>query len=105
MRLYEVIKWPLVTEKSTRLNTDATIRGEKWAAYLVEVHPSATKIDIKKAIKEIYGMEVEGVNISYTREKFRQGRKKLTMRKKWIKKAYITLKDSSAKIDFTLWIL
>jgi large subunit ribosomal protein L23 len=43
------------------------------------------------------------VNILYTREKFKYGKKRwLILRRKTSKKAYVTLKDTQAKIDFTI---
>ena len=47
MRLYRIIKKPIVTEKTSNLEL---ING----CYVFEVDSSATKIDIKKAISFIY---------------------------------------------------
>ena len=46
MRLYKIIKKPITTEKSSTLEIDN-------ACYTMEVSKDATKIDIKKAIKEL----------------------------------------------------
>lgn len=64
--LYSVIKKFVVTNKST----DGEVRG----VYTCFIDPSATKIDVKNAFKMIYGVEVEKVNITYTREKFHNTR-------------------------------
>ena len=67
------------------------------------VSSDATKIDIKKSISVIYGVEVEKVNIVNTREKFKFWKKRgMQLRKRCEKKAYITLKDDKAKIDFSV---
>jgi len=95
MRLFDIITQPIVTEKSSQVQLRNT-------TYVVEVRSDATKIDIKKAVKDIYGVEVDSVGIAYNREKTKQGRKKRITRRDAIKKAYITLKDKTAKIDFTL---
>lgn len=94
MRLLEVIKKPIITEKSSAAEL-------KNSTYVLEVSEDATKIDIKKALKEIYWVEVSDVNILHTREKFKQGKKGMVVRKRSTKKAYATLKDASAKLDLS----
>jgi large subunit ribosomal protein L23 len=68
MKLYRLIKKPIVTEKTSNLElTNNT--------YVFTVDKRATKIDVKKAIFELYGVEVSDVNMLITREKFKNGRK------------------------------
>ncbi len=95
MRLFNIIKKPIVTEKASMLEL-------KESTYVVEVSVDATKIDIKKAILELYGVEVESVRVVNTREKFKQGRKGTVVRKRASRKAYVTLKDANQKIDFSI---
>jgi len=95
MRLYRLIKKPIVTEKTSNLElTNNT--------YVFEVDKSATKIDIKKAIFELYGVEVSDVNMLITREKFKQGKKGPQIKRRPTKKAYVKLKNSEDKIDFSI---
>ena len=71
--------------------------------YVFEVADDATKIDIKKAVLELYGVEVDSVNVLTTREKFKYGKKRwMQLRKRSQKKAYITLKNEKEKIDFSI---
>lgn len=95
MRLYRILKKPVVTEKTSNLELTNN-------CYVFEVSKDATKIDIKKSVLDLYGVEVASVNILNTREKFRQGRKWAQLRKRSAKKAYVTLKDAKAKIDFSI---
>ena len=95
MRLYKILKKPVTTEKTSPLES-------KNSCYTVLVSPSATKIDIKKSISTIYWLEVSKVNILNTREKFKNWRKWIQFRQRTSKKAYITLKDKKAKIDFSI---
>ncbi|MDP5039060.1 MAG: 50S ribosomal protein L23 [Candidatus Gracilibacteria bacterium] len=95
MRLYDIIKKPRITEKTS-------IGEVKNGCFTFTVSKDSTKIDIKKAILEIYGLEVENVRVLYTREKFKQGKKGIVIRQRSTKKAYITLKDKNAKIDYTI---
>ena len=95
MRLYRILKKPIATEKASilELNTNT---------YVFEVSSDATKIDIKKAILELYGVSVSSVNILNTRQKFKHGKKGMQIRKRSTKKAYVTLADPSSKIDVTI---
>lgn len=95
MRLYRILKKPIVTEKSSTLEIANN-------TYVFEVSNDATKIDIKKAVLELYGVSVSRVNILNTRMKFKFGKKGMQIRKRTTKKAYVTLADANAKIDVTL---
>lgn len=96
MRLYRILKKPITTEKTSNLEMNQS-------TYVFEVMSDSTKIDIKKAVMELYGLEVASVNIVNTREKFKYGKKRgMQLRKRSTKKAYITLKDKKAKIDFSI---
>ncbi|NDK09195.1 50S ribosomal protein L23 [Candidatus Gracilibacteria bacterium] len=97
MRLYTILQKPIVTEKTSNQNLGGQSR------YAFEIAPSATKIDVKKAIKELYGVDVASVNILNTREKFKFGKKRtMQLRKRSAKKAYVTLKNAKDVIDVTI---
>lgn len=96
MRLYKILVKPIVTEKTANMQL-----GKPRFAF--EVSDDATKIDIKKAVKEIYGVDVADVNILNTREKFKYWRKRgMQIKRRSTKKAYITLKNAGDVIDATL---
>lgn len=96
MRLFKILKKPVQTEKASNVEM-------KNNTYVFIVSPDATKIDIKKAVFAAYGVQVASVNILNTREKFKYGRRRnLQLKKNSQKKAYVTLKDEKAKIDFSL---
>lgn len=96
MRLFRILRKPITTEKTSNLELTQN-------TYVFEVAPDATKIDIKKSVLELYGVEVASVNVLNTREKFKHGRtRKMQIRKRPSKKAYVTLKDNKAKIDFSI---
>ena len=69
MSLYRIILEPIITEKTS------TIEATKNNVIVVKVAPNATKIDIKNAFREIYNINVESVNVTAVREKFKNGRK------------------------------
>lgn len=54
-RKYEIIKRPLITEKSTSLGEDKK--------YVFEVSGDSYKASIKKAIEQIFEVKVKSVNI------------------------------------------
>ena len=87
MRLYRILKKQIVTEKTSTLEIANN-------TYVFEVSKDATKIDIKKAILELYGVSVSSVNIVNTRMKFKFGKKGMQVRKRSTKKAYVTLAQS-----------
>jgi large subunit ribosomal protein L23 len=51
----EIIKKPVVSEKMTML-------GEKLNRYAFVVDSNANKLQIKQAVEEMYGVQVEAVN-------------------------------------------
>lgn len=55
LRLYDIIKRPIVTEKSQRCTELAN-------QYTFDVLPSANKDDIKKAVEALFNVKVESVN-------------------------------------------
>lgn len=87
----QVVLRPLVTEKSVH-------RSTRNKAYAFEVHSQATKIDVRRAIEELFNVKVAGVRTQNRlgkrrRSKFRQG-----MTKPW-KKAIVTLAGED-RIEF-----
>ncbi|MEM1589478.1 MAG: 50S ribosomal protein L23 [Candidatus Bathyarchaeia archaeon] len=62
---YEVILYPLMTES-------ASLMVEKENKLVFIVNLKATKVDVKKAVEELYEVKVEKVNIVVTPD----GRKK-----------------------------
>lgn len=96
MRLYRILKKPIVTEKTSALEISQN-------TYVFNVSKDATKIDVKKAVNSLYWVDVDSVNMLNTREKFKHWKRKwLQVKRKSEKKAYVTLKDLKAKIDFSV---
>ncbi|MCB9017615.1 MAG: 50S ribosomal protein L23 [Prevotellaceae bacterium] len=90
-----IIIKPIVTEKMTSL-------GEKYSRYGFRVSPNANKLEIKKAIKDMYNVTVVSVNTLRV-----EGKKKSRYTKAGVingkapsyKKAFVTLKEGDV-IDF-----
>jgi len=80
---YEIIRRPLVTEKGM-----AAISGHNQ--YPFEVHLTANKTEIKKAIEELFGVHVRKVRTMTRRGKPRRVRFRKGITRRW-KKAVVTL--------------
>jgi large subunit ribosomal protein L23 len=83
MHLYEVLRRPLVTEKSTVLQAENK--------YAFEVAKEATKPQIKQAVEKAFNVEVTGVNVVTIPGKSRRLGRRLLPARAW-KKAIVTLK-------------
>jgi len=92
MNAHEIIVQPVVTEKATLL--------QEKQIYAFWVNPKATKIDVKMAIKAIYGADVADVKMVNTVAKMRALKKGSFNKRKHNRKAYITL-VGKAKLDAT----
>ena len=89
--IYSVIKKPLFTEKGSSLK-------EIQNKILVEVSKDANKVDIKKAMEDIFKVKVEKVATIRTQGKWKRYGKSVGKRPDR-KKAIITLKKGE-KLDF-----
>ena len=87
--IHRTIVRPLITEKSSAAYQD---RGE----YTFEVHPDATKPQIRAAVEQLFGVKVTGVWTSHQRGKEKRVGKTVGRRPNW-KKAIVTLREG--KID------
>ncbi len=91
MEARDIILAPVVTEKAV-----AALPLKK---YTFRVNSNANKIEIAKAVEEIFGVEVEKVNtVSMKGRKRRMGRSE-GYTSDW-KKAIVTLTESSKTIEF-----
>jgi large subunit ribosomal protein L23 len=91
----EIIFKPIVTEKLTSL-------GEKLNRYGFVVDKTANKIQIKKAVEELYGVTVTDVNTMRYAGKVKSRNTKsgiIAGKKNSYKKAILTLAEGE-KIDF-----
>lgn len=89
--MHDVIVRPVITEDSM-----ARLADKK---YTFEVAKDATKIEIKKAVEEIFKVEVEKVNTISMKSKSKRVGYHLGKTSEW-KKAIVTLKADSKTIEF-----
>lgn len=84
---YQVLLRPIVTEKSTRL--------AKESKYVFEVAMNANKIEIKKAVKNVYGVDPTDVTVLRVLGKPKRTRFGRGRTKHW-RKAVVTLKKGQS---------
>jgi len=88
---HDIIRRPVLTERSYDNMSERL--------YTFEVAVSANKVEIKKAIEEIFGVKVEKVNTARIQGKMkRMGR--FEGRLPEVKKAYVRLTEDSKGIAF-----
>jgi large subunit ribosomal protein L23 len=90
MHLYEVLRRPLITEKSTAL--------QEINKYAFEIADGANKLMIKQAVEKAFKVTVMGVNVVTVRGKTKRMGRRLVHSNPW-KKAIVTLKAGD-KIEF-----
>jgi len=91
MNIYDVIKKPLITEKTT-------VEKDERNVIAFVVNKAANKIEIKAAVKQLFNAEVASVNTVNVAGKTKRTAKGVGKRSNW-KKAYVTLKEGS-NVDF-----
>ena len=91
----EIILKPVITEKMTAIS-------EKFNRYGFIVHKKANKLQIRNAVQELYGVEVETVNtMNYSGKKKSRNTKGgfITGKTNAFKKAIVTIAEGET-IDF-----
>lgn len=81
---HKVLLSPHVTEKATALTEENK--------YIFKVWPRANKSEVRKAVEEVYGVNVEGVNMLKAPNKERRVRGQIG-HKKGYKKAIVQIKE------------
>ena len=92
MKLTDVIKRPLITEKTTVLREDAR-------TLVFEVAAGATKVDIKRAVEKLLGSKVETVRTAIAHGKMKRQGRFVGQRPDW-KKAYVKLRAGEKMIEY-----
>lgn len=91
MTAQDIVLRPVVSEKS--------MAGIGNKIYTFEVAKSATKVDVARAVEELFGVKVSKVNTLHVRGQLRRQGKTQGYTNSW-KKAIVTLKPDSKTIEF-----
>ena len=92
MKLTDIIRRPLITEKTTLLR-------EAGRTVVFEVAANANKVDIKRAVEKLLGTKVEAVRTSIAHGKFKRQGRFIGQRSDW-KKAYVKLREGEKIPEF-----
>jgi large subunit ribosomal protein L23 len=102
LSVWDILKSPVVTEKSVILKEDSTDEksDRKQGQILTfKVDKKATKPEIKSAIEEIFNVKVAAVRtVHYDGKVKKRGR--IEGRKAAFKKAYVTLRKGEPMVDY-----
>lgn len=91
MNIYDVIKKPLISEKTS-------VEKEAKNIIAFQVHKDANKLEVKAAVETLFKVKVVDVNTMNVSGKTKRVGRYYGKRSNW-KKAYVTLKEGSS-VDF-----
>lgn len=91
LQSHQVIVRPLVTEKGMH-------KATRHNHYAFEIHPLATKTDVRKAVEELFNVKVDKVMTQNRKGKTRRYRHRAGETSNW-KRAIVKL-NSEHRIDF-----
>ena len=92
MKQTEVIRRPLITEKTTVLR-------EEGLTLVFQVAMNANKIDIRRAVEALLGSKVQSVRTALSHGKVKRQGRFVGRRSDW-KKAYVRLRDGEKLPEF-----
>jgi large subunit ribosomal protein L23 len=92
MNANQIIRRPLVTEKSTILREEENVIS-------FEVDGNANKIQVKNAVEELFKVKVEEVRLFNVRGKMKRMGRFVGKRRDW-RKAYVRLKQGQKAPEF-----
>ena len=79
--------------------TEASMNGIQMKKYSFKVATNATKIDIARAVEELFGVKVAKVNTISMRGRLKRQGRTMGYQPDW-KKAIVTLTEGSKTIEF-----
>lgn len=92
MKLTDVIRRPLITEKTS-------IQREDGRTIVFQVSVGANKIQIRQAIEQLLGSKVDRIRTSIVHGKVKRQGRYAGRRPDW-KKAYVTLREGQKLPEF-----
>ena len=92
-RVYQVLMGPHASEK-------AAIVADESNQYVFKVAIDATKLEVKKAVEQLFSVKVREVNTLRVKGKTKRNRFGLSTKSTW-KKAYVKL-EQGQDIDFVV---
>ncbi len=92
MKLTDVIRRPLITEKTSILREDGR-------TLVFQVAPNANKVQIRRAVEQLLGSKVDSIRTSLAHGKVKRQGRFAGRRPDW-KKAYVKLREGAKIPEF-----
>jgi large subunit ribosomal protein L23 len=92
MKLTDIIRRPLITEKTSTMREDGR-------TIVFQVALGANKIEIKRAVEQLLGAKVAGIRTNIAHGKIKRQGRFAGQRPDW-KKAYVTLRAGEKMPEF-----
>ena len=92
MKLTDIIRRPLITEKTTIIREDGR-------TLVFQVAVDANKIDIRRAVEALLGAKVDSVRTTLAHGKMKRQGRYVGRRSDW-KKAYVKLREGEKLPEF-----
>jgi large subunit ribosomal protein L23 len=92
MKLTDVIRRPLITEKTSILREDGR-------TIVFQVAPGANKVQIKRAVEQLLGAKVDSIRTALAHGKVKRQGRFAGRRSDW-KKAYVKLREGQKMPEF-----
>jgi large subunit ribosomal protein L23 len=92
MKLTDVLRRPVITEKTTVIREDGR-------TLVFQVAAKANKVDIRRAVEHLLGSKVESVRTSISHGKIKRQGRFAGRRSDW-KKAYVKLREGEKMPEF-----
>ena len=92
MKLTDVLRRPVITEKTTVIREDGR-------TLVFQVAAKANKIDIRRAVEHLLGSKVESIRTSIAHGKIKRQGRFAGRRSDW-KKAYVKLREGAKMPEF-----
>jgi large subunit ribosomal protein L23 len=92
MNIHQVIQRPIITEKGLAAK-------DERRTLCFEVHPDATKVEVKEAVQKLFKVKVDSVRTALYAGKMRRRGRTIGQQSDW-KKAYVRLKAGEKVIEY-----
>src|SRR5262245_43703463 len=99
MKLTDVIRRPLITEKSSILREEGGTIVLQVASDATQAERDAKKVEIKRAVAQLPGSKVESIRTSIAHGKIKRQGRFAGRRSDW-KKAYVKLREGAKMPEF-----
>ena len=92
MNIYDIIQRPIITEKGLAAK-------DQQRTLCFEVHPEATKTEVKEAVQKLFKVQVDSVRTANFEGKPRRRGRTMGQKRDW-KKAFVKLKVGEKMIEY-----